>query len=464
MSWILAISILLRFVALAATVWLLIRWRDWRLVFLSVMLLLMISRQVMTLEVSGTLQEVTSDMFRAEMPGLFVSLMALAAMVGLDRIFQANRNLVQRVAHSEQRLRFVLEQVPVVLWATDQDLRITLSMGAALSHFQLKQAEAVGKTVHEFLVKSTNENQHILAHQSALLGNSISYEWDWEGRTYVSHLEPLRNPDGSQAGALGVAADISARKLVEAKLAQAHAELEVRVKERTAELQEEVEMRREIQEALLAQQQVLKQLIDAQEQERRLISCEIHDGLVQFATAALMHMDALQVEHPQLATQFQEVAGLMQNTVQEGRQLINGIHPPMIDELGVLAAIVELVHHHNLHGLDVDFDGPDSLDRLSSLQEIALFRIVQEALNNVKKHSTSPEVCITLRRESESIYLDISDQGQGFDPSQIPSGHFGLRGMHERIRSLGGKLTIESQLGHGTRLEVILPVLNPQEV
>jgi PAS domain S-box-containing protein len=115
-------------------------------------------------------------------------------------------------------LRLIVEQMPAVLWSTDLNLRLTSSEGAGLTSLGHKPGQFVGLTLFEFFRTTDPEFVPLAAHRKALLGESVSFEVDWSGRMYASHCEPLRNPDNSIRGVIGIALDITRQKRTEREL------------------------------------------------------------------------------------------------------------------------------------------------------------------------------------------------------------------------------------------------------
>jgi signal transduction histidine kinase len=218
--------------------------------------------------------------------------------------------------------------------------------------------------------------------------------------------------------------------------------------------------RKQAEDALKSERQHLIDLLRAQENERKLVAYEIHDGLVQYATGATLHLggylnsQTLEPKPPKLEL----VMGLLQKTVQEGRRLINGLRPPVLDEQGVIAAIEDFIQDHNSGGPEITFEHDVEFSRLLPELESAIFRIVQESVTNARRHSQSPEVSIALKQTGTLLRVEIQDRGIGFDPAAITPDHHGLQGMLQRAEMLGGRVNIDSQPGKGTRVRVELPI------
>jgi len=147
----------------------------------------------------------------------------------------------------------------------------------------------------------------------------------------------------------------------------------------------------------------------------------------------------------------------------ESRRLISEVRPPVIDEIGLETALSHLVHEQRRSGgPKIKFDSDVQFGRLPSILENALYRMAQEALTNACKHSQSKQVTLTLDQEDREVRLEVRDWGIGFDPEAVESGHFGLEGIRQRARLLGGRLTIESAAGFGTLVQVVVPIVERQ--
>jgi PAS domain S-box-containing protein len=217
---------------------------------------------------------------------------------------------------------------------------------------------------------------------------------------------------------------------------------------------------------LYEQHRFLEQLIQAHERDRQLMAYEIHDGLVQVLSGAMLHLESIDHEQRALSSraqgEFQLVLKLLRQAVQDSRRLISGLRPPILDEHGIVMAIEYLVAEHASRGLNVRFVHHVQFGRLEPLLEGNLFRIAQEALNNAQRHSQAEEVVVRLNQPDRRVHLHVCDDGTGFDPAQVPDNRFGLQGIRKRAELLGGVARIESAPGQGTRIEVDLPLLSPQ--
>ena len=206
-------------------------------------------------------------------------------------------------------------------------------------------------------------------------------------------------------------------------------------------------------------------LLTVQEAERRTLARELHDAVGQELTALSLNLtiidDALpDTTTPKLRERLADSQELLEETTRHLRNIMVELRPPGLDELGLLAALKEhAVQVARRTEVAVAVKGVEPQPRLAPTEEIALFRIAQEALNNVVKHAQSSEATISLRQNSNSVVLNISDNGVGFDTARKPvMGGYGMgtSTMRERADAIGARLTLDSAAGRGTRITVEL--------
>jgi len=249
------------------------------------------------------------------------------------------------------------------------------------------------------------------------------------------------------------------RKAADKALAERIAGLD----EANRKLTREIEERRQAEEALQAEKRLLMQSLALQERERKLIAYEIHDGLVQLLTGAEMKLQAALGRRdavPAAAKQtLDQVLDLLRAAIVEARRLIRGLRPPALEEAGLVAAVDRLVRQASEAGgprVELDWDLP--VDRLPLPLQTAVFRIIQEALTNAQRHSGSDRVRIAAHQSGDRLQLEVRDWGVGFDPQRVEGQRFGLEGIRERVRLLGGQATVDAAPDRGTRLIVELPL------
>ena len=219
---------------------------------------------------------------------------------------------------------------------------------------------------------------------------------------------------------------------------------------------------KESERTLQRERTVLRRLLEIQEQERQLVSYEIHDGLAQYLAGAMMQLQSL--EHaaaPGRSRELRESLRLLQAAIDESRRLISGLRPPALDELGIVDAVESLVSDARLDIPTVSFTHDLPGERLAPQLETTIFRIIQESLSNARRHSKARRVDIRIEQrtteDSRRIHVAAHDDGIGFDPSPVPEDRFGLEGIRQRSRILGAEADIRSAPGQGTAVEVDLP-------
>ncbi len=212
--------------------------------------------------------------------------------------------------------------------------------------------------------------------------------------------------------------------------------------------------------------ELVQALISAQEEERKLVAYDLHDGLIQYLVAARMQLTnftALRESSPEVAEQALR-AGIDQlaTAITEGRRVIEGLRPTLLDNLGLAAAVREYARQMaEVAGWMLVLDLPDDLPPLSAAVQITAYRILQEALTNVRKHARATQVWVRLAVEDNFLCGEVRDNGRGFvvREGRAEGRSVGLVGMAERARLLNGTVEVESYPdGRGTRVVVRLPL------
>jgi signal transduction histidine kinase len=208
----------------------------------------------------------------------------------------------------------------------------------------------------------------------------------------------------------------------------------------------------------------------AQEDERLRLARELHDETIQELIVLKQRLELGQKgsKDPGAASILDELRGLTETTIDSVRRMTRALRPIFLEDLGLAAALQMLAREiSQAHGPDVQFRSIGSERRLSHEAELALYRIAQQALNNVVRHAQAKQVAITLEFLDDTLRLQVVDDGQGFTPPPVITdlaarGHFGLLGMRERAELIGAALTLESRAGAGTTLRVRMPIAQPE--
>jgi PAS domain S-box-containing protein len=274
----------------------------------------------------------------------------------------------------------------------------------------------------------------------------------------------IDSPDGEPKVA-AFATDLSSLKKAEDALRRANDDLEKRVAERTAELQNEISER---ERAELSLRELHGRLLRTQDEERRHMARELHDHAGQILAALSLTQSAIEVSATKdsgLATLASEGRQLSDDLSREIRTLSYLLHPPLLDEVGLESALRWYVEGFSQRSkIQVELDLPEDHGRLPRDLELVIFRIVQESLTNVHRHSGSPSAAISIRRSTGSIVFEVRDAGTGISSERqvelkTARAGVGVRGMEERVRQFGGTLEIRSS-ENGTIVAVTLPIPN----
>ena len=242
-------------------------------------------------------------------------------------------------------------------------------------------------------------------------------------------------------------------------------------KERQAQLQsaqqERLDALERIQDELTKREalrrELLRHTVRAQEEERSRIARELHDETSQVLTAFSLDLATLRTvvcDNDTVKGLVDRLQDLSKEMSQGLYRLVHDLRPAQLDDLGLISALEYLKDDNNSVGLDVSIEIRGKPRRLDSVIETVLFRVAQEALHNVARHAQSAHVQVMLVFQSQEITLRIEDAGIGFNPVQSfsPPRGWGLAGMRERVESVGGQMSIESDTGKGTIVEVVVPV------
>ncbi|MCM2254554.1 MAG: HAMP domain-containing protein [Vicinamibacteria bacterium] len=319
---------------------------------------------------------------------------------------------------------------------------------------------------------ATRARRYLLIAIPLLLGGALLHAWGTarsiteplaQLATAANHIaageiaRPVPYVGADEVGRLGRALE-KMREALHAAFDDVHsanASLEARVDERTAEIRDLYEKLRERDEW---RRRILQRVIGAQEDERRRIARELHDDATQSLVALVMALDAAPGGAPKEARQ------LASHALDGLRDAMFDLRPAALDDLGLSAAIRGHSQRFlEARGVAVRCEIEELPERLPPETESAVFRIAQEAMANVLRHSGADSVLIQMGPENGMLRLEIEDDGQGFDPASIekpgPDGRgLGLLGLHERAELLGGRATIQSSPGTGTRVLVEIPL------
>ena len=215
-------------------------------------------------------------------------------------------------------------------------------------------------------------------------------------------------------------------------------------------------------------QQLLTQAVLAQEEERERISVDLHDGVAQWLAAASYRAQTVSIllskkDTDEARDELATMESTIDKSLKELRRVLTGLRPPALDELGLRHALRQSLEDLKNDGINCQFNEVGTPVRLASSMEIAIYRVVQEALTNVRKHAKATKVTLRLQFQMDKFLVEIRDNGKGFDLSQtldsaVSVGHLGLLGMKHRAETLGGDIKITSGEGTGTNIILRFPI------
>jgi two-component system sensor histidine kinase UhpB len=198
----------------------------------------------------------------------------------------------------------------------------------------------------------------------------------------------------------------------------------------------------------------------AQEEERKRVARDLHDEVNQALTAILLRLEALtQIAPPRLREELAETKGLANQAMGELLQLARQLRPTALDDHGLVPAIEEQLRRFKAqYGIETSLSTEGQLDDLGSDQQLVLYRVTQEALNNVVRHARASSVSVQIARANGAVALEVADDGEGFVVGDEFRG-LGLDGMAERARLVNGEFELEAAPGRGTILRLRVPAL-----
>jgi PAS domain S-box-containing protein len=402
----------------------------------------------------------------------------------LNTALQMRQLVEDELRESRARFEGVLEISADAIISANENQQITLFNQGAEAIFGYKSEEVIGKNL-EILLPQRFRKTHCA--QVEGFSNSAVHMQGLK----VSRTVPGLRKDGtefpldasisklhSKGGDIytAILRDVTERRRSDETLKRAHDELEIHVQERTLELQctnqmleAEVAERKEGEDML---RELSGRLLQAQDEERRRVARELHDSTAQYLAALALNIAFVQKSAPELPKHLQDILSetgqLVDSCSTEIRTMSYLLHPPLLDDLGLTSALQwYAVGFTKRSGIKVALELSPDLGRLPADHERAYFRIVQECLTNVRKHSGATEAKIQLLRRENGTRLEVSDNGCGMPGITQTTNDVvallgvGIAGMRERVRQLGGRLDITST-GKGSVVSAVLPT--PSEI
>jgi PAS domain S-box-containing protein len=395
------------------------------------------------------------------------------------------KRMEDALREGEKKYRQLIELAQEGIWTIDEN--------ADTNFVNPRMAEMLGYSVDEMMGRSLFFYMDERGKKIARLNierrkKGIKEQHDFEfickngNRIYTSlATTPLIDERGQYKGSLAVVADITDRKQAEGALKRARDELEQRVLERTGDLLtsneqlvEEVEERKRMERALRQSEKRLRllssQLLTIQEKERKRVAQELHDGIGQMLTAIKFKVENTlhhkgKGKNKVVESSLKDVVRMIQLSVEEARRIQMDLRPSILDDLGILATIGwfcrEFQKVYTALHIEMEIDVQEN--EVPPPLKTVIYRVLQEALNNVAKHSNATLVRFSLKRNGERIELLIGDNGAGFAAEEVLTTEgfkkgFGLSGMRERTELSNGTFRVDSRKGSGTTIKSSWPV------
>jgi two-component system, chemotaxis family, CheB/CheR fusion protein len=388
----------------------------------------------------------------------------------LTTVNQELKNKVDELGHANSDLHNLMGATAIATVFLDRDLHIMRFTPSAVELFRLIPGD-VGRPLsdlqHRLAYPSLLEDAARVLRQLAPVEREVG---ESGGRFFLARLLPYRTTEDRIAGVVLTFVDITERQLAQRALERAQQELEQRVLERTAQLDAlNEQLRQEVkghQLAEKARQELQRRLVAAQEEERSRISRELHDAVGQELAALMLSLKSLEQSSASEAQgKLREQRALAEKVAAEIHQLAFELRPVALDELGLARALAGYLENWQARtGINVDFVNIGiEHTRLPRPIETTVYRVVQEAMNNVYKHAHASHVSVSVERRSGAVVALVEDDGAGFDVDSLHvhgegRPRIGIAGMRERAAIVGGELTIESSPGAGATVRMKIPL------
>ena len=355
----------------------------------------------------------------------------------------------EALSQSEEKYRSLVESTQDNIYLLDRNLRYVFINETYLSRFDLPKDKVIGRRYSDFHSKKETKKFSKKAQKLFENGQSVSYEYQSErnGKYFIRTLSPVKEQNGHTAYVTVISKDITDRRIAEEALKLSSEKLLEEHKERKI---------------------LSKRLIDLLEKDRHEIAMELHDHVGQTLTSLKIGLEVMDGQfkpaNADLAFHIRSAKEKAVGAIKDIKNISYGLKPGMLDALGLVSSLRELFNEiQGKTDLRINFFYQDIPKRFFEEKELTIYRIVQEALNNVIKHAKAKNVFVSLNRKDGVLLLSIEDDGVGFDRDRIMNaprtkGPLGLIIMKERAVQIDGEFILDSKIGKGTHVLVEIPI------
>jgi PAS domain S-box-containing protein len=384
------------------------------------------------------------------------------------RAEERERRMAAEAVAATAKFRAVFEQTPVFAGIVALDGKVIDANRLCLDACGFRAEEVLGHYFwetgwwgHSKEVQAKIKAATMQAAQGTPFREILSYHWaDGTERVVDFAVHPIVDHQGQILFLHPTGVDITDLKRAEENYRNLAETLDAEVRARTSEVVQQSEQLRDLS----------SRLMQAQDEERRRIARELHDSAGQILAALGMSLAQAAKYGNQDPARFtkcmDESQDLVQQLSQEIRTMSYLLHPPLLDETGLSEALGWYIQGlADRSGLEIALNIPEDFDRLPREMELVMFRLVQECLTNIHRHSGSKKAVIQIAREADSLALEVQDEGAGISQEKLAAiekqgSGVGIRGMRERVRHVGGNMQIESNAG-GTKITFTFPLTKP---
>jgi PAS domain S-box-containing protein len=356
----------------------------------------------------------------------------VAVFVELSRSAQRQRKQAEILAKAELKFRSLLEAAPDAMLITTAEGEIVLANSRSDDLFGYSRQELLGQNIR-LLVPSWTLSSYNLGEATSVCK---------DGSTFPSEISssPLQTEEGLLI--TSAVRDISERKRAEQRIA---------------------EQTQQLHEANRELRHLSSRIVAIRDEERRRLGRELHDSQGQYLAAIKMNLEMIETTDAALSpvqkSALTEAITLLERSMREIRVISHLLHPPLLDEIGLQAVVPWYLNSFSERsGIQIDLDMPSDIAKLPDQVELAVFRVLQECLTNVHRHSGSKVAKVKILPEETSVTLEVTDRGRGMSSQNgsDPVMGVGITGMRERVRELGGHFEINSS-SEGTVVRAVLP-------